>query len=153
MYCSSTAIVKKLQQSSSAPSVSDEPGGVAFQKVVTALAEGDQVVVSAVREAARYLGMGLVNMINGFNPHTIIIGDDLGRAGELVLSTVRDTVAKHVLPEVYQSTKIELSEFRDDPVLQGICSLVIDNVFQRPSALKALVRAGARVSGAQAAGG
>jgi N-acetylglucosamine repressor len=153
MYCSSTAIVKNLQHGSSASSVWDEPDEVSFNKAVTALAKGDPVAVSAFREAARYLGMGLVNMINGFNPHTIIIGDDLAQGRDLVLSTVRDTVAEHVLPEIYQGTKIELSEFREDPVLLGICSLVIDNVFQRPSTLEALAHAGGKASETQSVGG
>jgi predicted NBD/HSP70 family sugar kinase len=110
--------------------------GESFDDILLELKKGNPQVEKVIKEAAGYLGWGLVNLVNILNPNVIIIGDDLSKAGNLVLSEVRETVKNHVLAELYDGLKIELSSFTDDPVLLGISTLVIDKTFQQPSVLQ-----------------
>ena len=105
---------------------------------VVSMMETDHEVKTVVAEAAEYLGRGLVNLINILNPNVIVIGDDLVLAGDMVLSVVDRTVRSHILPELYNALNIEFCSIKEDPVLLGIATLVIDRIFQQPSMLKAL---------------
>jgi hypothetical protein len=71
----------------------------------------------------------------------ITIGDDLARGGPLLLDAVQETVRSHVLPSVYRALRIELSSFKNDPVLVGVGTLVVEKVLQDPSSLEGLALA------------
>jgi glucokinase len=59
---------------------------------------GDKAALEAVNELARWLGMGLVNLTNAFDPEMIVVGGGVGALGELLLAPARDIVRKLALP-------------------------------------------------------
>jgi predicted NBD/HSP70 family sugar kinase len=107
-----------------------------------ALKTGDALAARELRRVAWYLGFGLVNVVNLFNPDVITIGDDLSRAGAPLLEAVQETVRSHVLPSIHRALRIELSSFETDPVLVGVSTLVLEKALQSPSALEGLSVAG-----------
>lgn len=52
--------------------------------------EGDPAARDAVAEVARWLGVGLANFANIFNPEMIVIGGGLSTLGELLLAPARE---------------------------------------------------------------
>ncbi len=52
---------------------------ITFDKVIEAAQAGDAVASEALTEAGKWLGIGIVNMINTFNPELIVLGGALGR--------------------------------------------------------------------------
>jgi glucokinase len=50
--------------------------------------------LEAVRELAGWLGIGLVNMTNIFNPEMIVVGGGVGELGELLLEPAREVVRR-----------------------------------------------------------
>lgn len=106
--------------------------------LIAAARDGDALARHVLTKAARFLGFGLVNIVNVYNPDVIIIGDELAEAGPLLLDVVQDTVRSHVLPSVYGRLTIELSSFAADPAIIGVSTLVVEKVLHRPSAIEEL---------------
>ena len=59
---------------------------------------GDKAALGAVNELGRWLGVGLVNVTNTFDPEMIVVGGGVGALGELLLSPARDLLRKLALP-------------------------------------------------------
>ncbi len=61
-----------------------------MESVFEGVAEGDSLCVSAVEDAARYLGIGLANVVTVLGPDRIVVGGGVAAAGELILGPIRD---------------------------------------------------------------
>ncbi len=62
--------------------------------------EGDDVAVAVFREAGRYLGIGIANLMCLLNPGVVIIGGSVAKAGELLFEPMEATRREQV-DEVY----------------------------------------------------
>jgi predicted NBD/HSP70 family sugar kinase len=118
------------------------PGSILHQAAVldlravnSALKEGDALARDKVHEAANYFGLGLVNLINSYDPNVIILGDGLNLLGEPLLQTVREVITEHMLPAIYEDVRVELSSLEADPVLIGMAALALDNLMTNPTPL------------------
>ena len=60
--------------------------------------EGYPGAMAAVDEVARWLGVGLVNLTNTFNPEMIVVGGGVSALGELLLRPARELVREIALP-------------------------------------------------------
>lgn len=61
---------------------------------VTALARaGDEAAIRVLREAGRWLGIGLAGFVNIFNPEVVAVGGGVAEAGDFILEPARDEVA------------------------------------------------------------
>jgi len=61
-------------------------------EVEVAAARGDSLAQEIIQQAATYLGIGMVNLVNIFNPEMIIIGGGLAKMGERLLAPARKVV-------------------------------------------------------------
>ena len=134
-YCSAIALVRYAEEA-----IGDHPDSAlaidrSFVSIVRAANDGDEFALSIVEKAGWYLGFGLVSLVNAYNPHVIVIGDELSQLGAPFLKVIRSTVESHVLPSVYHSLRIELSSFQIDPVLVGVSTLAVEQVLHQPPKL------------------
>ena len=60
--------------------------------------EGHQGAVEAVRQLGDWLGIGLVNIANTFDPEMIVVGGGVGELGELLLHPAREHLRKFAMP-------------------------------------------------------
>jgi glucokinase len=75
---------------------------------VTRLAQaGDKAALEAVHELARWLGVGLSNVTNAFDPEMIVVGGGVGDLGELLLAPARDAMRKLALPPGRGRVRVE----------------------------------------------
>jgi glucokinase len=66
--------------------------------LISALArEGDPVARGAIAAVGHWLGVGIVSLVNIFNPQVVVIGGGVSAAGELLLGPAREVVARHAL--------------------------------------------------------
>lgn len=131
-YCSTIALARYAEEG-----IRDHPASAlardrSFPRIVQALKAGDPFAHEIVSKAGRFLGLGLVSLINAYNPHVIIVGDEMSQLGEVFLEVIRGTIESHVLPTVYRSTSIELCPFEHDPVLVGVSTLTVDQILHTP---------------------
>ncbi|WP_328825659.1 ROK family transcriptional regulator [Streptomyces ureilyticus] len=95
--------------------------------LATAHAAGDPAAQQAIATTGRYLGIAIANLINLFNPQTIVltgwVADSLGSA---VLPYVRATAARYALAEPWEGTEISLCPIDRNPVSLGAATLVLE---------------------------
>ncbi|HTT59772.1 MAG TPA: ROK family transcriptional regulator [Acidimicrobiales bacterium] len=79
--------------------------------------------------AANYFGIAAANLANLFNPEVIVISGWLGLAlGPAILERIRDIVNEQALDYTASCVRIELGRFRDDAIVLGASSLVVDEM-------------------------
>jgi glucokinase len=59
---------------------------------------GDEVSLSVLEEAGRWLGIGLAGFVNVFNPEVVAVGGGAMEAGELILKSAREEVRLRARP-------------------------------------------------------
>ncbi|MBX9687605.1 MAG: ROK family protein [Candidatus Obscuribacterales bacterium] len=103
-YASRTAIARQVSSEINRGHVStvqdkiDPSKGILRSKAISqALDMGDPLVTRAVEDAARYMGLGLVSVINFLNPKRIILGGGLVEASQTYLDLASLEASKHCL--------------------------------------------------------
>ncbi|MEM1484161.1 ROK family transcriptional regulator [Oscillospiraceae bacterium PP1C4] len=100
--------------------------------ILTAYRSGDNLAVAVVNDSARYLGYALASLTNVINPGTIIIGDEMSKAGEQYLKIIIQSMKERIMPIVFENTNVVLSKFDLDPTNLGANYLVINESIQHP---------------------
>lgn len=137
MYCSSLALVKGAQTAlqSDNQSILNRFHPLNAESIFAAMDQNDPLAVQLVKQAGTYLGYGVVNLINVYNPSTIVIGDEMAHGGNLLLDSVKSVVQERVLSELSGKVTIELSTFQHDPILYGAAAIAIDYCLSHPMLL------------------
>ncbi|MEU2267868.1 ROK family transcriptional regulator [Streptomyces olindensis] len=95
------------------------------------IAAGDPVARRAVHETARYLGAGVADLLNLFNPEIVVLSSWVALAlGEPLLHEVREAVTRHALPRPLAATEIVLSPIPTDPVCLGAATFALEGALQ-----------------------
>lgn len=104
------------------------PEETQFQTIVDKMKENDPQVMSAIHELGHYYGIGLVNIINAYNPNTICIGGHLSFLGESFIRCIWNTL-REMLPERFtQNVELYNSELGDLGVAYGAVSVILNNL-------------------------
>ncbi|WP_433256885.1 ROK family protein [Streptosporangium sp. CA-135522] len=81
-----------------------------------------------IDETADYLGAGLANLINLFNPERIVIGGWAGLLlGQHHLTRIRRSAAGNSLAQPYETASIVLGRLGPDAVALGAATLVVED--------------------------
>ena len=64
--------------------------------VIDAAREGDKVACEVYDKYIYYLAIGIVAIINAFDPEIIALGGGVSKAGDFLLKPLREKVAKYV---------------------------------------------------------
>lgn len=74
--------------------------------IARAAEAGDELAREVMAETAWYLGIGVGNLINIFNPEMVILGGGVAAAGELLLEKVRAVAGHSALHGLAENVKI-----------------------------------------------
>ena len=99
-----------------------------FATLIERALKGEQNATAALTETARYLGIGISNLIVGFSPEAVIVGGAITRAWSLIEGALTEKIERSVrrgLP----SARILRSTLNGDPTLMGALSLVLASKF------------------------
>ncbi len=99
------------------------------EHVVEAGLGGHSVARDVLAETGRYLGIGVANIVNLFNPELVILGGATMRAGELVLQPVRQVAEQRALPSLGPHVRIVPSTLGHDVSAIGAAALVLRELF------------------------
>ncbi len=83
---------------------------ITFTTLIEAAKREDKLAYKLFTDVGRYLGEGVVSLVNLLNPELIIIGGDLVRAGNLILDPVKDVLKRQALEVARKSVGIVFSE-------------------------------------------
>lgn len=71
-------------------------GTGSVEEAVRAARAGDARAISGLADTGRYLGIGLANAIVAINPERVVLGGGVAAAGDLLLTPIRDEIARRV---------------------------------------------------------
>lgn len=93
-------------------------------KVALAAQANDDLSKEAVSHAGFYLGIGIANFLQTFNPAIVILGGGVSRSGPLFWESMNQSLAKHVLSTEYLGNlQIVPAKLGDDAGLVGALAL------------------------------
>lgn len=74
--------------------------GASLDEIIAAADDGSSAARRTFEDAGLHLGWGLASIVNLLNPHVLVIGGDLARAGDLLLEPARVGLRRHTLDAV-----------------------------------------------------
>ena len=106
-------------------------GNVTAEMVGKAAKKGDKVANEVIRLAAYYLGIGMVNVVNIFNPEMIIIGGGMAELGERLIGTGRRMVIERAFSVSARAVQIVPAELGNEAGVYGAAVYASENTKRR----------------------
>ncbi|HEY4321448.1 MAG TPA: ROK family protein [Gemmatimonadales bacterium] len=75
------------------PLLAADPAAITAERVYHAAAQGDATAQRVVDDTVRYLGIGVANLVNIFNPNTVVMLGGVTHAGDALFVPLRREVA------------------------------------------------------------
>ncbi len=93
--------------------------GLSAKRICQLANEGDELARSAVSREARYLGLGLANLINLFTPDAIVLSGSVMKSASLFLPGIRETIRQgcHFVP--FEKAELLLASLGENANLIG----------------------------------
>lgn len=102
---------------------------VTAQDVSVAASMGDGFAAGLLREAGGYIGVALANAVNLLNPALVVIGGGLAAAGDLLLDSLRESLARYTMMGIAEDLRLELSGLGTEASALGCALLAMERVF------------------------
>jgi glucokinase len=104
---------------------------VTAEQVGDAAQDGDALALDIISRAAYYLGIGMVNMVNIFNPEMIILGGGMAELGSLFIEPGRRMINERAFPVSSQIVRIERAELGNDAGVYGAAAFIHELILRR----------------------
>lgn len=98
-------------------------GHVGARAIVAAARRGDEVAISLLADEARWLGVGLTNLLHLFSPDVVIIGGGVSNAFDLLIGDIKSEIQTRAM-SAYRDIKIVRAELGTNAGIVGAASLV-----------------------------
>lgn len=109
--------------------VDGDLGKIRSKVLAQAFAQGDELVVEIVNDAAQYIGMAIANTVTLLSLPCVVVGGGASEAmGKPWLKLVRNAFEQHVFPSQLKDTKIVLSALEDNAGPIGAALLAADSI-------------------------
>lgn len=108
------------------PAVARLAGTATAEEAIERAHRNDEAALTAVADAAKYLGMGIANLVSVLNPQIVVLGGGLMQAGDLFLEPIRREVREWAQPLAAASVRIELTQLGEDAGLLGAARLALE---------------------------
>jgi glucokinase len=105
------------------PAVARRAGVADAHAVVEAARRGETSALGVIEETARWLGMGIANLVSALNPQMVVLGGGLMQAGDLMIDTIRREMLEWAQPIAAAQVRIEMSRLGEDAALLGAARL------------------------------
>jgi len=83
---------------------------VTARQIHAAAEQGDRLAQELIGETGYYLGVGLANLINIFNPELIIIGGGLSNIGDMLLGPAIKTAGERSFQKAFEAVRFVTAE-------------------------------------------
>jgi glucokinase len=104
-------------------SLAENAGKLTAEVVGRAAQQGDKLARDVIARAAFYLGVGMVNIANIFNPEMIVIGGGLAGLGEMLIAPGRKMVAERAFSISSRNVKIVKAKLGNEAGVYGAAAL------------------------------
>jgi predicted NBD/HSP70 family sugar kinase len=119
---------------------STRPVPETLNELVDAALNGEPNAVESIRYTGQRLGIGVANMLNLFNPDTVVLGGGIARAGDLLVGALRETLEKSSLAASTSHADIRVSGLDEWGIAVGAATLVLESALQAPAQFATALR-------------
>jgi glucokinase len=98
---------------------------VTAEVIEKAAEAGDALAKELIARTSEYLGIGLANLINIFNPERIVIGGGLSRMGDKLLLPAFETAEKRAFQHAYRAVRFARAELGRNSGVIGAASFAL----------------------------
>ena len=130
-YVGARAIIARVAQLRQEAGVGESADSQkTIQAVVKAAHNGDRQCREVLEQAGRYVGVGIANLLNLFNPGLIVLGGELAAAGDFFLDAVRSSVSERAMPKAAHEAEICYSAAGDEAIAIGAATVMLQHAFE-----------------------
>ncbi|HOV80564.1 MAG TPA: ROK family protein, partial [Bacillota bacterium] len=102
-----------------------DPGRITSAHVMSAAAGGDPGAAAVITDAARFLGIGIANVLNLLNLSLVVLGGGVMEAGDLILDIVGREVGQRALKAARNGARIVKAELGGRAGVMGAVALAL----------------------------
>jgi glucokinase len=132
---SGTALAREARQQIKAgvrTSILEYAGGdvekVTAQVVHSAAEQGDSLAKELIARTGYYIGVGLANLINIFNPELIVIGGGLSDIGDMLLEPAFKVAGERAYKEAFKAVRFASAELGRNSGVLGAAAFALQEV-------------------------
>ena len=103
----------------------NDPDCITAELVAQAAEQGDSEAQHILTDAMNYLGIGIANLVNLFNPQLIVIGGGLTNIGEALFEPVRRAIRRHAFPGPAAAVQVVPAELGDNVGVLGAAAVAL----------------------------
>lgn len=121
-------LIKQGVNSSLSRDVNDI-NNLSIEDICKAAKEGDVLSITILKEAARYIGVAITNLINILNPTAIVVVGEIFENTTYTIETLNEIVKNRGLKLLSENVRIIRSLLGRDAAVVGASTLVIQEIF------------------------
>jgi predicted NBD/HSP70 family sugar kinase len=125
LYASEIALLEKAKTLSNVSALKSS----SIDALIHLAEDGNKEVIQLLQQTGQYLGMGIVNIMNTFNPELIIIGSRLTAAEPWLLKPILQVIDERSFPYSRREMRIEFSSLSGYSTVMGAAHFAIANFF------------------------
>lgn len=128
--CGDHGCLESLASGTSIARIARERGlsHASAESVAKASADGDKAAQDVWSEAMHYLGIGVANVVNAFNPRLVILGGGVTKAGDIFFDPVRRTVRERAMPPLAADVEVVPAANGDLTGLWGAVAVALERI-------------------------
>lgn len=107
-----------------------------MDELIEAAEQGNEAVIAILEKIGYYLGVGIANLTNTFNPESIVIGNQFSRLEKWILPEIKKTVNKRSLNFSHEELNILSSEHKEKSAVFGAAYYAIERFIEQFKAIK-----------------
>jgi glucokinase len=105
-----------------------DPEKVTAQVIHAAALQGDKFAKELIARTGHYVGVGLTNLINIFNPELIVIGGGLSNIGDMLLGPALKTAGQRAYKEAFQAVRFASAELGRNSGVLGAAAFAFEEI-------------------------
>lgn len=103
---------------------------IKWHDIVRCAMEKDMLALNLIDRLCMYISIGIVSIINLFDPKAIFLGHDIAIAGRLLTQKLELFIIERTISSKYKHIPVENSAFEDKSAVIGAAALVLNQLFQ-----------------------
>ncbi len=101
-----------------------------LETITNAVINGDMFAISLMSNMAHHLGKGIASLIQILNPELVILGGRLSKAGEYLITPIKQSLYLHCIPKLREDVDITISQLDKEVGVLGAIAVVTENTFK-----------------------
>jgi glucokinase len=106
---------------------------VTAQAIHKAAEQGDKLAKELIARTGYYVGVGLVNLINIFNPELIVIGGGLSNIGDMLFKPAFKVAGERAYKEAFQAVRFATAGLGRNSGVLGAAAFALQEIKKKPS--------------------